>query len=369
MKTILLRLAAVATAFLPSLVSAQSVTLPDASPRASVSQVVGITHVSVDYGRPSVNGRPVWGQLVPYGYNNLGFGTSTAAPWRAGANMNTVVTFEHDVKVAGQPLKAGSYGLSMALEETGKVTVIFSHDAHKWGSFFYEPEHDALRIETQWEDAPHMEQLSYDFSEVKKNSAVLALRWEKKRIPIPFALDTDAIVTANLQRELRGDKQFEYQAWLNASAYLLANNGDLSLALQWADYAISGQFTGQRSFATLSNKVAILNKMGRAAEARPLYDELMASGAPLQLHQLGRQTLAAGNKELALAIFRKNAERHPDVWPVNYGLARGLSAMGDYAGALEALFKAEKQIPAGDTQNTAAIKANIEKLKAGKDIN
>lgn len=369
MKSSLLLLAAVALAAPAPTVLAQGVTLPDASPRATISQIVGITRVAVDYGRPAVNGRPVWGQLVPYGFNNLGFGTSTAAPWRAGANMNTVVEFAHDVKVAGQPLPAGRYGLSMAVTESGRITVIFSRDAHKWGSFFYEPANDALRVETQWEDAPHMEQLAYEFTDVKKDSAVLALRWEKKRIPIPFTLDTDAIVVANLRRELSGDKQFEYQSWLGASAYLLANNGDLNLALQWADYAISGQFTGQRNFATLSNKVAVLNKMGRAAEARPLYDELMATGTPQQLHQLGRQSLAAGNKELALAVFRKNAERHPDVWPVNYGLARGLSAMGDYAGALEALLKAEKQIPAGDTQNPAAIKANIEKLKAGKDIN
>lgn len=369
MKIPLLFVVAASLAVVSPRSQAQGVTVPDASPRASVSQIVGITRIAVDYGRPSVNNRPVWGQLVPYGFNNLGFGTSTAAPWRAGANMNTVVSFEHDVKVAGQPLKAGSYGLSMAVADTGKVTVIFSHDTNKWGSFFYEPEHDALRVETQWEDAPHMEQLAFEFSDVKKDAAVLALRWEKKRIPIPLSLDTDAIVTASLRRELRGDKQFQFQNWVTASNYVRTNNGDLALALEWADTALAGQFVGQRNFATVSAKVAVLEKMGRAAEAQPLYDELMNTGSVLQLHGLGRQLLAAGQKERALAVFRKNAERFPDVWPVNYGLARGLSALGDYPKALEALLKAEKQIPAGDTQNANAIKANLEKLRKGQDIN
>jgi hypothetical protein len=369
MKNSVVFAAALALAVLPVASHAQAVTLPNQSPRATVSQVVGITNISVDYSRPAVGNRPVWGQLVPYGFNNLGFGTATEAPWRAGANMNTVVTFQHDVKVAGQPLPAGSYGLSMAIAENGKVTVIFSRDAHKWGSFFYEPANDALRIETQWEDAPHMEQLAYEFSDVKKDSAVLALRWEKKRIPIPLSLDTDAIVIANLKREVRGPNQFQFQTWLAASNYVLTNNGDLNLALEWADYAISGQFTGQRNFATLSNKVAVLEKMGRGPEAAPLYDELMNTGTPLQLHGLGRQLLAAGKKDRALAVFQKNAERHPDVWPVNYGLARGYSAVGDYAKALEALQKAEKQVPAGDNANATAIRTNLEKLRRGQDIN
>lgn len=361
-------IAAATLAVLCSSAHAQGVTLPDASPRATVSQVVGVSKVSVDYGRPSVNNRPVWGQLVPYGFNNLGFGTSTAAPWRAGANMNTVVTFEHDVTVAGQPLKAGSYGLSMAIADTGKVTVIFSHDTHKWGSFFYEPANDALRVETQWEDAPHMEQLAYEFSDVKNTSAVLALRFEKKRIPIPLSFD-QAVIVANLKRQLRGDKQFQFQSWLGASNYLLTNNGDLNLALEWADAAIAGQFVGQRNFATLSNKFAVLDKMGRTAEAEAMLAELLNTGTVFQLHQLGRQSLAAGKKERALEVFKKNVERHPGVWPANYGLARGLSATGNYPAALEALLKAEKEIPAGDTLNANAIKANIEKLKAGKDIN
>lgn len=363
-------LAAVAAfALSAAAVFAQGLTLPNASPRATVAQTVGITQMTVDYSRPSANGRTVWGQLVPYGFNNLGFGTATAAPWRVGADMNTVVTFSHDVSVAGQSLPAGAYGLFLAPTAEGRVTVIFSRDSHKWGSFFYEPANDALRTEVQWEDAPATEMLTIEFTDVKKGAAVLAVRWADKRIPIPLAVDTDRHVFASLARELTGDRQFEYQNWVAASNYLAANGGDLDLALAWADRAISGQFVGVRNFATLSNKAAILERAGRGAEAAPLYDELMNTGTVQEVHQLGRRLIAAGQPQRALAVFRRNAERFPDVWPVNYGLARGYSAIGDYAAALEAILKAAQQVPAGDTLNANAIRTNIERLRRGENIN
>ena len=112
--------------------------IPEASQRAQVTQKVGITDITIDYGRPSVKEREVWGKLVPYGFNNLGFGTATAAPWRAGANTNTTIEFSHDVKVEGKDIKAGLYGLHIALKEDGGATVIFSNNTTSWGSYFYE---------------------------------------------------------------------------------------------------------------------------------------------------------------------------------------------------------------------------------------
>ena len=347
----------------------QAVTLPEPSPLASVSQTIGITNVTVVYHRPSVARREIWGTLVPYGFNDLGFGTSKAAPWRAGANENTTVTFQHDVTVAGSPLKAGTYGLSMALSAEGTVTVIFSHDAGVWGSFFYDPAHDAQRATVKWEDAPFHEQLTYDFSDVTKDAAVLALSWEKKRIPIPIKVDTKAIVVANLKDELHSSRGFHYQAWVEASNYLLENHIELPLALEWAEFAIGDKFIGERTFGTLSNKADILDAMGRAAEASAVMDEAMKIGTAGEVHQYGRAQLARHNKERALAVFKLNAQLHPDAWPVNYGLARGYSAVGDYKSALEALLKAQAQVPAGDAINAEAIKVNIEKLKKGLDIN
>lgn len=362
-----LAVASLLLAFTP--LAAQSVTLPQESPAASVSQTIGITEISVSYHRPSVNQREVWGKLVPYGLNNLGFGPSTQAPWRAGANENTLFTCTHHVQIGGKPLEAGTYGLHLIVTESGTITVIFSRQTTAWGSFFYEPAQDALRVDVTWEDAPHQEQLVYRFDAVTRTSAVLSLAWEKKRIPISITVDTDAVVVANLKRELQGSKGFHYQAWINAADFLLSRGLELPLALVWAETAISGPFIGERNFTSLSTKAKVLDKLGRTSEAVGVMDEALKIGSVTDLHQYARQMIAAGRKERALAVFKLNAERHPDVWPVNYGLARGYSAVGDYPAALQALLKAQKQVPPGDTLNPPVISANIEKLKQGKDIN
>jgi hypothetical protein len=361
--------AAVALSFCSVGLFGQVVTVPEPSPAAAVSQTIGITNVTVVYHRPAVLKREIWGKLVPYGFNDLGFGTSKAAPWRAGANENTLITLQNDVMVAGSPLKAGTYGLSMAISPDGTVTVIFSRDTQSWGSFFYDPGHDALRVNVKWEDSPFHELLTYDFTDVTKDSAVLALSWENKRIPVPLKVDTNAVVVASLKAELHSSRGFQYQAWVAASNYLLANNIELPLALEWAEFAVSDRFIGERNFGTLSNKADILDKMGKSAEASAVMDEAMKIGSAVEIHQYGRVQLAKHNKERAMEVFKLNAQLHPDVWPVNYGLARGYSAMGDYKAALEALLKAQAQVPPGDTVNAEALKANIEKLKKGVDIN
>ncbi len=347
----------------------QFLTLPEVSPEATVSQTVGITKVAVVYHRPSVLKREIWGSLVPYGFNDLGFGTSKAAPWRAGANENTLISFQHDVVVAGSPLPAGTYGLFMAIAQDGAVTVIFSHDTGSWGSFSYDASDDALRVPTKWEDAPFHEQLTYDFSDITKDSAVLALSWEKKRIPIPIKVNTVGNVVATLKEELRSSKGFQSQQWATASGYLLTNNVELPLALTWAQYAVDGRGVGERKFATLSNEADVLDKLGRGDEAKSIMDEALKTATVLEMHQYGRRLIALGKTERAMAVFKQNAELHPNAWPVNYGLARGYSAMGDYKSALDALTKAQTQLPAGDTLNGDAIKVNLEKLKRGEDIN
>lgn len=347
---------------------AQNITLPASSPRASLSQDVGITRISVDYGRPAVNQREVWGKLVPYGLADLGFGTSRSVPWRAGADVNTTVTFSTEVKIAGQPLPAGAYGLHLIVAKDGGVTAIFSRNAAAWGSFFYDPAQDALRVETRLEDAPHRELLTFEFSELGKNGATLSLLWEKKRIPLAITVDTDAQVVASLRRQLTGAPGFDDRAWIAASNYLVQNKLDLNLALEWADRAIDGR-TGQVSFPGLSQKAIVLEKLGRADEAAAVMDRAIPIGTAQQIHQYGRRLIAAKQSERALAVFKRNAERFPDTWPVNYGLARGYSAVGNYAAALDALLKAQKQVPEGDAINPPAIAANIEKLRRGQDIN
>ena len=106
--------------------------------KAIVAEQIGLTKVVINYDRPHVNNREgkIWGQLVPVGYTDQGFGNSKAAPWRAGANENTTFEFSTDVKIEGQPLPAGKYGFFIAYDPN-ESTLIFSKNSTSWGSFYY----------------------------------------------------------------------------------------------------------------------------------------------------------------------------------------------------------------------------------------
>src|SRR6185436_4110681 len=141
------------------------------SPAASVKQTIGISTVSVDYSRPKVNNRQVWGALVPYGWNVQAFGAGNSAPWRAGANENTVLTLSHPAKIEGQTVPAGSYGLFFVINQDNSGEVVLSKNSRSWGSFFYDKAEDQLRAKIQVRDvSSHAELLTYDFANLTKNS-------------------------------------------------------------------------------------------------------------------------------------------------------------------------------------------------------
>lgn len=128
---------------------AQNLTTPPdgGNKKAVVGERIGITDVTIHYDRPGVNGREgkIWNGLVHTGFMDLGFGSSKNAPWRAGANENTTITFSTDVFIDQQPLSSGTYALFAAMGD-GIATLIFSKNSTSWGSFFYDPKEDALRV-------------------------------------------------------------------------------------------------------------------------------------------------------------------------------------------------------------------------------
>src|ERR1700722_9577185 len=138
---------------------------PRPSKMATVSEQIGITDVSISYSRPAVNGREgkIWGDLVPYGFVDYHYGTSKAAPWRAGANENTTIDFSTDVAIEGKPLAAGKYGFFIAMGQE-KATLVFSKDNNAWGSFYYNPANDILRVDVPvTRTAESVERLKYEF--------------------------------------------------------------------------------------------------------------------------------------------------------------------------------------------------------------
>lgn len=350
--------------------------------KSVVKQYIGaLPYVEVVYNSPDVTGPngqsrkgQIWGGLVPYGFNALGFGLSTAenpSPWRAGANENTTIEFSHDMLVESKEIPAGKYGFHIAPAETGPWTVIFSKDNNHWGSFFYKEENDALRVKVEPMAVEFTEWLTFDFIDRQATSATLALKWEEKGVPIKIEVPNSAdLHIAQIQSELNNNLGFSFVHYQNAANYALGA-GKLDKALEWADMAISAPFFGQRNFGTLQTKAGVLRAMGKNDEAMEIMDEAirMDGAGVFAIHGYGRQLIAAGKKKEALEVFKYNLKRNEGAWPTNYGLARGYSALGDYKNALKYLKLAKANVPANDTVNPPVINQNIAKLEKGEDIN
>jgi hypothetical protein len=356
---------------------AQGLTLPPSgdNQRAKVVQYIGPVKVSVDYSSPRVvlkgNDRrgKIWGQLVPYGLSDLGFNDCKSCPWRAGANMNTVFTTSNDVRVEGKPLAAGSYGLHMIPGET-EWTVIFSKDSSSWGSFFYDPREDALRVTVKPEKAPYREWLTYDFTVREPEKAVVALKWEELAVPITITVpNAKEIYVEDLRKELRTDLGFYANNWRLAADYCLTNKVDLPQALAWARKAATDPNVGQENFQNLTTLWRAELANGLEADAAKTLDKALAhpTATPVQIHYLGRQLLGEGKKAEAMKIFELNARRFPNQWPVNVGLMRGYAALGDTKKALEYAKLALPQAP--DPLNKKNLENMIKLLGEGKDIN
>ena len=338
--------------------------------KALVAEQVGLTMVTITYHRPEVRGREgkVWGQLVPKGFVDQGFGNGKPTPWRAGANENTVIEVDNDVKVEGQPLPKGRYALFIAYDPVESI-VIFSKRSDAWGSFYYEEKEDALRVKVKPQSIEKsVEHLKYEFSEQKPNSAVVTLSWEKLSIPFSVEVDLlkqqfDAFVTESLN-----PRGWTPQGLAIAANWTLQNHYQLEKGLEWATLATSKTFPGDpNSFSGLSVKSRILDTLGRSDEAAAVLKAALPLGTMGELQQLGRQFLTARKPKLALEVFEFNHKKNPDQFPTLVGMARGLSANGEYAKALEYATRALPLAP--NEPNRHAVQTMIDKLKAGKDIN
>ncbi|MEM6830254.1 MAG: DUF2911 domain-containing protein [Bacteroidota bacterium] len=363
--------------------SAQVSTPPGGGNQKSiVRQYVGkIPYVEIVYNSPDVTGPngqsregQIWGALVPYGFNSLGFGlsnTENPSPWRAGANENTTIEFSHDVIIEGKELAAGTYGFFVAPAESGPWTLIFSRDNNHWGSFFYKEENDALRVTVEVEEAEFREWLSFEFFDRQPTSVTTALIWEKKKIPFKITIkDSDKIHLMAIEAELNNTPGFTFTSYQAAATYA-SGVGAHEKAIAWAEAAISAPFVGQKTFGTLQTKATVLMAAEKVGESMEVMDEAikLPGATAFNIHGYGRQLIAADQKQKALEVFKYNVAQNKGQWPTNYGLARGYSAVGDYKQALKYLKAAKDNVPENDTVNGPIIDQNIEKLKKGEDIN
>jgi hypothetical protein len=246
---------------------AQNITTPRApSPKAEVNQTIGISKVTINYSRPSVKGREVWGALAHFGYVDQGFGPAKAAPWRAGANENTTITFSDDASIEGKDIPAGTYGFFVGIHEDGTADIIFSKNSSSWGSYFYAQEEDELRVKINTAEIEHTERLTFDFIDITDKSTTMVLDWEKKRFPVNVEFDVHDIVLANARDELRSVTGFGWQGYTSAARYCVQNNINHDDALVWIDKAIANN----RNFNTVFVKAQLMEQMGNDNEP---YDE------------------------------------------------------------------------------------------------
>jgi hypothetical protein len=288
------------------LASAQStLRLPRPSPKASVTQTVGVTDVSITYSRPGVKNRKIWGEapagsaageatldnqqtrpkdavIVPYGH-----------VWRAGANEATLFKVTDDVLVNGQPLAAGSYSLH-AIPGPAEWTIIFNKDDGQWGSFTYDAAKDALRVKAKPETTADVQEwLNYSIEPEGESAARVNIRWERLRVPFTVEVkDVKALTLQKARAAIAAAKPDDWQTPLQAANYALQNKLDLDEAMRWADQSVKTK----ENFNNLNLRARILAAQGKTADAIAAGEKALAAGKAAKANA---QAMANFEKTLA----------------------------------------------------------------------
>src|SRR5262249_44066989 len=270
--------------------------LPDVSQAAEVKQRIALTDITIKYHRPLVNGRKIWGGLVPYG-----------KVWRAGANENTTIELSDPVSVEGKPLAKGVYGLHM-IPNADSWTVIFSKTNTGWGSYSYDQKDDALHVNVKPKPlAETKEALEFDFEDLKPTSAAATLKWEKVGVPFTVSVNDADQTGENIRAQLKGRGKFTWHALDDGGQFCLYRKSHLDEALRWADASIQNE----ERFDNLSTKADILKAMNRSDEAKTVWNHALEMAKAPQLYTYGRQLQNQKKGAEAMEIFKDVAKRFP----------------------------------------------------------
>ena len=324
--------------------------LPDVSQHAVVKQRVGLTDIKITYHRPLVNGRKIWGGVVPLG-----------EVWRAGANQNTTIEFSDAVSVEGQALPKGIYGLHM-IPTADTWTIIFSKIASAWGSYTYKQEEDALRVTVKPRPAEMEEALEFEFEDLKPDSTLVTMKWEKLAVPFKVSV-SDETTFANIQNQMRGRAQYEWESLNQAAQFCLTKKVKLEEGLKWADQSIQNE----ERFENLATKSELLKAMNKPEDAKKTWEQAISKTTPIQLYSYARRLMFEKKDAEAMEILKEVAKRYPDTPFGHLSNARIKSAAGDFTGAAEDAKKA--QAVAISDQQKKNIQALIDRLATKQDIN
>ena len=333
------------------LVQAQPITTPrEPSPAASVTQTVGISTININYSRPAIKGREIWGKLVPYGWNVQGFGAGNSGPWRAGANENTVLKLSHSATIEGHLVPAGEYGLFFVINKDNSGEVILSKDYRSWGSFWYDPKLDEMREKITVRDLPaSTERLTYTFEPLNKNSAELDLNWERKQFPVKIEFAVDDIVMSNAIEELKNTTGFGWQGYASAADYALQNKVNSAQALKWIDQAIAIN----QNFDDLSDKAGLLKQAGDSMGSQKIMKDAIAIATETELNNYGYQLLGQQQFNKAIDVLKLNTLNHPASANVWDSLGEAYALAGDKKNAIASFKKSLGMNPPGPTKENS----------------
>lgn len=224
---------------------------PAASPAATLKQRVGLTDIEIDYSRPGVKGRQIFGQLVPYDQ-----------VWRTGANAATKIKFSTPVKLNGTPVEAGTYEL-FTIPNPNEWTIIIHKDSSDWGAYRYDPKNDVARFKAKPATTPNLvETFAIGISDIRDDSATLYLTWEKTRVPVKLEVDVASVVLPQIEAVMASDS--DKKPYFQAAMFYLDRNLDLKKAAEWMEAAAATQ---PDAFWVHHHKARLLAKMGKKDEA------------------------------------------------------------------------------------------------------
>lgn len=242
--------------------AAPKLTLPQASPPATVKQQVGVTDLEVAYNRPGVKGRKIFGGLVPYGQ-----------VWRTGANTATKITFSTPVKIGGSEIAAGTYEL-FTIPGESEWTLIIHKNMSQWGSYAYDAKNDIARVTVKpTRLASPVETFAIWFNDVRDSSATLNLTWENTQVSTPITIDTVGMLAPKVEAAIKEQSKPNPMLLFSAAMFYYENNYDLPKALEWVNAAIAAR-PGQMWM--IHRKGLILEKIGDKAGARVAAEESLA---------------------------------------------------------------------------------------------
>jgi hypothetical protein len=304
------------------------------SQKASITQTIGTTEITIDYHSPLAKGRTIFGNVVPFDFMVDG----KEYPWRAGSNKNTTIQFTHPVLIEGHALDSGSYGLHVYVKEKS-WTFIFSQNFESWGSFQYDKKDDALRVTVPVQRRDYQDWLTYQFNDRKAESVAIELRWGESSAAFNVQVD----VTSNIINDVSAkvDK--------TSGDYLVLARNELKRdpkAIAKAMALVDESISVKPGFGNLIYKADLLIESGSKKEGLKLKNQALDSAKGFNMYYYGLSLyLLSNDKNEAFEVLTNNAKKNPEHWIAHLALGEYYIKEGNQQKVIEHFEKSYKYAP------------------------